>query len=311
MLVSMERQLDFTVHQLTVFRTVAQYLSYTKAAEALYISQPAVTQQVRTLEHLLNVQLFARQGRGIVLTSAGQELLRHAERLLTLLAGTAPVVEEIHALERGSVLIGASTSAGTYVVPALLGAFHARYPHIHVTLMVANRMSIEEGLLNHQIDLAVLSLIEQPEHFAIEFLQPYELVLVAPPTHRLVGVRRLDVRALREETLLLREQDSATRLETEQYFARAGLLWRHSLEFSSIEAIKEGVAAGLGLSVLARESVALEVASGDLAILDVQGFPLPRAWHVVHVRGRRLSLAAEALRQALLASRTEAQEHRE
>src|SRR5579864_2812451 len=134
---------DFTVHQLTVFRTVAHHLSYTKAAEALYLSQPAVSQQIRTLEQLLGLHLFERLGRGIVLTPVGQEFLKHTERLLTLLAGTAPVVEEIHALERGSVSIGASTSAGTYVVPPLLGAFHARYPGLHVTLVVANRRSIE------------------------------------------------------------------------------------------------------------------------------------------------------------------------
>ena len=243
-------------------------------------------------------------GRGIVLTPAGQELLRHADRLLALLAETAPVVQEIHALERGSVLIGASTSAGTYVVPALLGAFHTRYPHIHVTLTVANRLAIEERLLTHQIDLAVLSLIEQQERLVVEFLLPYQLVIVAPPSHRLVGARVLDARELQQETFLLREQDSGTRLAAEQHFAQAGIVWRSGLEFGSIEAIKEGVAAGLGISVLSREAVALEVASGDLAILDVAGFPLQRVWQIVRVKGRRLSLAAEALRQSLLAART-------
>src|SRR6266568_7752622 len=128
---------DFTVHQLTVFRTVAQHLSYTRAAEALYLSQPAVAQQVKTLEQMLGLRLFARSGRGIVLTSEGQEFMDHVDRLLTRLAGTTPVVHEIHTLRRGSVVIGASISAGTYVVPPLLGIFHARYPQIHVTLMVA------------------------------------------------------------------------------------------------------------------------------------------------------------------------------
>src|SRR5438309_1418049 len=100
---------DFTTHQLTVFRTVAHHLSYTKAAEVLYLSQPAVSQQIKTLERALGLQLFAHRGRGIVLTSAGQEFLHHTERLLTLLAETAPVVREIQTLERGSVLLGAST----------------------------------------------------------------------------------------------------------------------------------------------------------------------------------------------------------
>src|SRR3989442_7234346 len=137
---------DFTVHQLTIFRTVAQQLSYTKAAEVMYLSQPTVSQQIRSLEQVLGLRLFARSGRGIVLTPAGQEFLRHTERMLILLAETVPVVREIHTLARGSVLVGASTSAGTYVVIPLLGAFHARYPHIHITLMVVDRRSIEEYL---------------------------------------------------------------------------------------------------------------------------------------------------------------------
>lgn len=296
-------QPDFTVHQLTVFRTVAQHLSYTRASEALYLSQPAVAQQIKTLEQVLGLRLFARRGRGIMLTPAGQEFLHHAELLLALLAETAPVVHEIHTLRRGSVVIGASISAGTYVVPPLLGAFHTRYPRIHVTLTVAHRYFIEESLLTHQIDLAVMSLIERREHFVMELLRPYELIIVTSPSHRLAGRSALSLYDLQEETLLLREQESATRLATEQHFAQAGVPFPASLELGSIEAIKEGVVAGLGIAVLPRESVALELASGDLVMLDLQGFPLQREWYIVHVKGRRLSLAADALRQLLLESR--------
>ena len=138
---------DFTVHQLTVFRTVAQHLSYTRAAEALYLSQPAVAQQVKSLEQMLGLHLFARSGRGIVLTPAGQEFLILVDRLLTQLTETTPVVHEIYTLKRGSVVIGASISAGTYVVPPLLGSYDTLYPRIHLTLLVAHRHSIEEDLL--------------------------------------------------------------------------------------------------------------------------------------------------------------------
>ncbi|HVB74913.1 MAG TPA: LysR substrate-binding domain-containing protein [Ktedonobacteraceae bacterium] len=291
---------DFTAHQLTVFRSVAHYLSYTKAAEVLYLSQPAVSQQVKTLELMLGLRLFARSGRGIVLTPAGQELLRHAERLLAMLAETAPVVQEIRTLERGSVVIGASISAGTYVVPPLLGSFHTRYPRIHVTLLVAHRRTVEEDLLAHKIDLGVISFIEQRERFAVELLRPYELLMVAPPFHRLAGRSAIPLHDLQDETLLMREKESVTRLATELQFAQAGVPIPASLELGNIEATKEGVAAELGIAVLPRESVALELAGGDLVVLDVQGFPLQRQWYIVHVKGRRLSLAANALRQLLL-----------
>src|SRR5579884_712616 len=292
-------QSDFTVHQLTVFCTVARSLSYTRAAEVLYLSQPAVTQQVRTLEKMLGLRLFARSGRGIVLTPPGQEFLRKAERLLALLAETASVVNEMYALKRGSVVIGASTSAGTYVLPSFLSAFYREYPRIHVTLMVANRRVIEERLLTHELDLAVMSLIEQQERFTIQFLRSYELVVVAPPSHRLVKHPSLTLADLQQETFLLREQDSGTRLGVEQHFAQAGIALRASLELGSIEAIKEGVIAGLGIAVLPRESITLEVAVGDLTILDVQGFPLQRQWYVVSLRDRKLSHAAIALEQFL------------
>ncbi|TMD67459.1 MAG: LysR family transcriptional regulator [Chloroflexi bacterium] len=238
-----------------------------------------------------------------MLTPAGHELLRHTERQLALLAETGSVVKEIHTLERGSVLAGASTNAGTYVLPSLLAAFHVHYPGIHVTLMVANRRSIEERLLTHQIDLAVMSLIEQQERLAVEFLMPYELVMVASPSHQLVGRSALSLHDLQQETFLLREQGSGTRLGTEQHFAGASIPLKTSLELGSIEAIKEGVAAGLGIAVLSRESVALEVANGDLAMLDMQGFPLKRQWHVVNLKERRLSRAASALQQFLLQNR--------
>lgn len=296
---------DFTVHQLTVFRVVAQHLSYTRAAETLYLSQPAVAQQVKTLEQVLGLRLFARSGRGIVLTPAGQEFLNHVDRLLTRLAETTPVVHEIHTLRRGSVVIGASISAGTYVVPPLLGSFHARYPQIHVALLVAHRHSIEENLLTHQIDLGVMGFIERRERFVVELLRPYELLVVASPFHRLAGRSAIALHDLQKETLLMRERESVTRLATELHFAQAGVPIPASLELGNIEATKEGVAAELGIAVLPRESVALELASGDLVVLDVQGFPLQRQWYVVHVKGRRLSLAANALRQLLLQSRTQ------
>jgi len=298
---------DFTVHQLTVFRAVAQHLSYTRTAQELYLSQPAVTQQIRALELMLGLRLFARKGRGIVLTPAGQELLRHVEQLLTLLAETEPVVHEIHTLQRGSVVVGASSSSGTYVVPALLGAFHTHYPGIRITLSIANRRTIEERLLTHQVDLVVMSLVEQRDRFIVEMLMPYELVVVASSSHHLLGRPALALPDLQEETFLLREKESGTRLDLEQHFAWMGIPLRNSLELGSIEAIKEGVAASLGIAVLSRESIALEVANGDLAILDVEGFPLQREWHVVHLKGRRLSLAATALQQFLLQSKVSSQ----
>jgi DNA-binding transcriptional LysR family regulator len=290
---------DITVHQLEIFRTVASCLSYTRAAEQLYLSQPAVTQQMRALERQLGCALFVRRGRGIVLSPAGQELLPRVERLLSLLAETETIVREIRTLQRGSVSLGASISAGTYVLPSLLSSFHQRFPRIQVTLVVGNRREIEERLIRRELDLAVISLIEHPERFVIEPLRPYELILIAPPSHRLAGRRAIPLTELQQETFLLREPESATRLASEQLFRAAGISPQGNLELGNIEALKEGVVSGLGLAVILREAVALELASGELVTLDVEGFPLRRQWCLVQVAGRRLSLAARALGEEL------------
>jgi DNA-binding transcriptional LysR family regulator len=295
---------DLTFHQLTLFRTVARYLSYTRAAEHLYLSQPAVSQQIKALERQLGVTLFARQGRGIALTPAGRELQRHAEQLLALFAEMATLVHDVHRVRRGGVTVGASTSAGTYLVPPLLGAFHAHYPGIQITLTVANRRSIEQALLNHQVDLAVISIIAHRERFVIEHLAPYELVIIAAPTHPLAGAMALTLNDLREETVLLRERGAGTRYDAELHFAQKAIKLHSRLEFDSIEVIKESVMAGLGIAILSRESVAQEVEHGDLVILPVEGFPLLRHWYIVHLKERRLSLAAAALRAFLLQART-------
>jgi len=291
---------NFKQHQLEVFCTVAQHLSYRRAAEALYLSQPAVTQQIKALKEMLGVPLLERRGRGIVLTPFGQELLPHTERLLRLLRETAPVVRQIESLERGSVLLGASMSTGAYVVPQLLRDFHSAHPQIRLMLKVANRLTTEEDLLNHQIDLAVIGLIQHPERFVVEFLMRNDLIIVAPASHPLAGSINIPLSKLQEERFLLREPGSGTRLDTEELFKHAGLHMHNVMEWGDTGAIKEAVSAKMGIAVVFRQSVALEMARGELVELKVQGFPLERRWHVVHLGSRRLSHAASALREHLL-----------
>jgi DNA-binding transcriptional LysR family regulator len=294
------RQNDFTIHQLTIFRTVARHLSYTRAAEELYLSQPAVSQQIRTLEQALGVYLFERSGRGIVLTVAGQELLEQAERLLALFSETATVVQEIQALKRGSVLLGATISTGAYLVPPLLGMFHTRYPEIHVTLVVASYRVVEELLLTYQLDLAVMSTVGRQDFLHIERFLPYMLVVIAPPTHHLAQCTAVTASDVQTETFLLHERGTASRRCTEEYFKQNNIILQNTLETSSIDAIKEGVIAGWGIAVVEREAIALEIACGELVVLDVEGFPLLKPTYMVHLKKRRVSRAADAFQQYLL-----------
>ena len=292
---------DFKPHQLDVFRTIAHHLSYVRAAQELCLSQPAVSQQMKALEQALGVDLVERRGRGIALTTAGEELLPYVERLLRELQETGGVVRDIHALERGVLTIGASTSAGAYVVPQLLAGFHAQRPGIQLTLKVENRLTVEEDLLAHRIDLAIIGAISHHERFSIEYLMPNDLIMVAAPFHRLAANAYTTLRQLQEETFLLREHGSGTRQDLESLFKRAGYTLRQGLELGDNGAIKEAATAGLGLAVVIRQSVERELADGSLVELQAEGFPLQRRWFIAHLRGGRLSLAATALRQHLRA----------
>lgn len=295
-----DEQADLKPHQLEVFCAIAHHLSYVRVASLLHLTQPAVSQQVKALEATLGVRLVARSGRGIALTPAGEEILPYAERLLKTLRATGPVVQEIHALERGAVTVGASTSAGAYVVPQLLASFHAVRPGIQLTLKVGNRLSIEEDLLAHRVDLAIIGIISRHDRFTVEFLMPNDLIVVAAPSHPMASHAYTTLRQLQHETWLLRERGSGTRQDMAHLFKHASVTMQPGLELSDTGAIKEAAAAGLGLAVVFRQSVERELADGSLVELQVEGFPLQRKWHIVHLRGGRLSLAAKALRQSLL-----------
>jgi DNA-binding transcriptional LysR family regulator len=226
--------------------------------------------------------------------------LGQVERLLALFSETATVVREIQALKRGSVLLGATISAGTYLVPPLLGMFHAHYPQIHITLIVANYRAVEELLITYQLDLAVMSTVEQKYFLHAEQFLPYVLVVIAPPTHHLAQRVTVTASDMQAEIFLLHERETASRRCVEEYFEREGVTLQNTLEMSSIDAIKEGVIAGLGIAVVEREAIVLEIASRELVLLEVQGFPIQQPTYMVHLRKRRLSRPAEAFRQYLL-----------
>lgn len=295
------------LHQLRIFQAVATHRSYSRAAEALYLSQPAVSLQVRALERDIGQPLFEKQGRPLRLTEAGQELLRYTERIFALVEETRLVLDELGGAKRGTVKLAASTTAGIYVVPAALGAFHRQHPTIKLTLDVVNRFSVQEKLLNDEVDLAVMGLIEDTHELDVATFVPNELVVIAPPSHPLAGKKRIALEELRGETLLLREEGSGTRTDVERLLDRIdGLPLHVGMELRSSGAIKQAVTAELGIAVMPLAAIELELLAQRLVILDVRGFPVHRHWSLARRKGRHLSAAAGALWEFLLAYRDNA-----
>jgi DNA-binding transcriptional LysR family regulator len=294
------------LHQLLIFRTVAEQRSYSRAATTLYLSQPGVSLQVRALERSVGLPLFEKVGRTLRLTEAGRELLAYTERIFALIDETQMVLEELSGARRGTVKVGASTTAGIYIVPAALGAFHHQNPGVKLTLDVVNRFTVQERLLNGEIDLAVMGLIEDAHDLEVAEFVPNELVVIAPPGHPLSRRRQIALRELADDTLLLREAGSGTRTDVERIFAAQDVPLRIGMELRSSGAIKQAVAADLGISVMPLSALELELASGRLVTLDVAGFPVHRHWSLARRAGRHLSAAALALWDFLLVYRDKA-----
>lgn len=292
------------LHQLHIFRTVAAHHSFSRAADTLYLSQPGVSLQVKALEKTLGIELFERAGRSLRLTEAGRELLTYTERIFALLGEASLVIEELGGARRGTVKVAASTTAGIYVVPSALGAFHRGNPNVKLTLDVVNRFTAQERLLGDEVDLAVMGLIEDAHDLEVAQFAPNELVVIASPRHRLAGRIRIPLGELAREAFLFREEGSGTRTDVERLFAARGIP-RVGMELRSTGAIKQAVAADLGIAVMPLVAVELELLAKRLVVLDVEGFPVLRSWSLVRRAGRHLSAAAMALWHFLLEYRSE------
>ena len=293
------RALDWNLHRLRLFRAVARSLSFTAAARELAIAQPAVSHQIRSLEEELGVQLFARHGRSVTLTDVGEVLLEAVDDVIHRLDDGARAMSEVRAGLRGSVEIAADSTSGIYVVPRALGAFHRARPAIDITLRVENRRGVLRSLTDRTCDLAVMA--DPPREIDCD-VAPFlldRLVVIAALDHPLAGRRAVAAEALARERWLVREPGSGTRAATERFFARGGKAIAPAMELGSTGAIKQAVAAGLGVAVVSRWAIDMELTLGRLVILDVTGFPIERGWSVVNLRARHLSAAASEARAFL------------
>lgn len=287
-----------TLHQLRIFLAVARHGSFARAAEALHLSPPTLSLQVKQLADTVGQPLFEQLGKKIYLTAAGQTLAEACEDVEARLERLSQDLAALQGVERGRLRLAILTTV-KYTVPKLLGGFCAAHPGIEVAMLVGNREMLLQRLAANQDDLFIMGQPPESMDVVCEDFADNPLVLVAPPGHPLEGEIAIDPQRLRHEPFILREPGSGTRLTAERFFAAQGIALRNRLEVGSNEAIKQTVAGGLGLAVLSATTVTAELALGELRQLDVQGFPLIRRWHVVYPRGKRLSAAARAFKDWL------------
>lgn len=288
------------LHQLATFQVVAKHCSFVRAAEELHFSQPAVSAQIRHLESSLGVKLFDQIGRKTHLTQAGEELYLYSQKIFSLIDETLDSMEALRSPHYGRLSVGADTTVGTYVIPGLLGKFHQIYPQVEISLEVLNRASLVDALASNRVDMAIMGKVPSDMQVDIEPFAFNELVLVAAPTHRLAGLASVPIEELGREHFLLREPGSGTRAALENAFQEAGVPLQVSMQVGNNSAIKQGVAAGLGIALISRVALNMELETGRLVILNVEGFPVVRHWRLVHVRDKHLSATARAFKSFLI-----------
>jgi len=278
-----------TLHQLRVFKAVADRLSFSAAAQDLKLSQPSVSYQVKELERGVGTDLFDRLGKHVSLTQAGHLLYGYVRQTLNVIDEAAVALGELQGLERGSLKVGASTTVGIYVIPTALGAFKKLHPGLAISLEIGSRGAIQERVLRNELDLAVVGPpLKDPDLKVVPFMTD-ELVVIAPGEHPLAGRLGLTLKDLKDEPFLMREEGSGTRFEVEKAARRGGVRLQVAMELGSNGAIKHAVESGLGLAILSRFAVGLEETAGKLALLDVEGFPVRRQWNIVHLKRNRLA----------------------
>ena len=281
-------------HQLRIFRAVARTGSFSRASKELFISQPAVSVQVKALEEFFGAPLIDRSGRGLRLTEVGQVVLEHAERIFNISDGMMEAVQDVKGLRAGRLSIASSTTPGDYLLPALIGEFKRRHPHVEVELRITNTPGIVRQLLQHETDLGFVG--DPLEHDELEVL-PFrrdEIVLFARADHPLVCGPEASLDELGREGLVLREPGSATRKWAEEGLKGLGLHYKVVMELGSNEAVKRAVAAGLGLGMLSRYALDVELASGALCVASVPGLSCQRWLYVAHNRRAHLTRAQRA-----------------
>jgi len=291
--------MHLTLQQLKLFESVYRNNGYTRAAEELHLTQPAVSIQIKRLEEQVGLPLFESVGKKIFPTIAGKATYEASLDILNRVSSLKNTIEELKGVVKGPLQMSVVTTA-KYFMPHLLGSFLKDYPEVEPRLKFTNRARVVERLMNNQDDFVVMGQI--PSDVRLEsypFLENI-LVAVAPPNHPLANKKKITIERLIKERFLQREMGSGTRMVFNKMLEQKGLKIEPYMELGSSEAIKQGVMAGLGLAIISLHSIRLERDAGKLAVLNVDDFPLKRRWYAVYLKGITLSLTAKTFLDYIL-----------
>jgi DNA-binding transcriptional LysR family regulator len=290
----MEKAQSVTLKQLRIVEAIARLGKIVSAADALAVTPPAVTIQLKLLEETAGLPLFERSRNGLRLTDAGQLYLYAARRVQRTIEECTQAVSVMRGLGGGRVTVGLVSTA-KYFVPFALAAFAKKYPGIELHLSTGNREQTLAALARLEVDIAITGYPPDSMEIQKHAIGDHPHVIIAPPDHRLAGRHRLKLADISDETFLLREPGSGTRKLMERLFAQEKVVPRVGMELESNETIKQSVMAGLGIAVISAHTIAAEVDSGRLVVLPVAGLPVMRKWYAIRATEKRVMPAAAAM----------------
>jgi len=285
--------MHLTLKQLKIFEAVATHRNYTQAAKALFLTQPAVSMQIKQLEEQAGLALFERSGKQTRITEAGKELLHYSHAIHQQLEEAGQVLDELRGVKRGRLHLTMASTAN-YFAPRLLATFCERFPAIKVSLDVVNRDGLLLALEDNTTDIVIMGKPPAGMPVNYEVFMENPLVVIAPPAHSLSTRKHIPLTELAEHPFIVRERGSGTRAAVERFLAQHDIERPGGMEMSSSEAIKQAVQAGLGLGVVSLHTLEMELALKRLIILDVEDFPIMRHWRIVYRKDKRFSAVAQA-----------------
>ena len=297
--------MHITIRQLQVFASVAKHLSYTRAAEELHLTQPAVSMQIKQLEKSIGLKLFEQIGKKIYLTEAGSVVLEHALSITSKLQSIENDLEQLKGIEGGRLTVCIASTVN-YFATRLISRFSQAYPSVQISLDVTNRHDLLKRLETNEPDLVLMGRPPSSADLISTAFMDNPLVIIANPHHPLADKTKIPIERLSDETFVLREQGSGTRAAMETMFDKYKIEPNVSTQLSGNESIKQAVEAGLGLALVSFHTVDLELKANRLTTLDVNHFPILKKWHIGHRSGKQLSATAQAFWDFVL---TESEKH--
>ncbi|WP_312473422.1 LysR family transcriptional regulator [Neobacillus sp.] len=267
---------------LVVFVKVVEKENFSKAAEELHMTQPAVSQYIRTLEESIGSRLLERSNKYVRLNKAGEIVYHHAKEILALYTKMQSLVDDLTNKASGLIAIGASYTFGEYILPHIIANMQVQYPLINPSIKIQNTKEIIELVKTHQLDIGIIEGFFKEDTLNSEVVSEDKMVIVAPPFHRLLSMKGENrISDLEEETWILREEGSGTREAAENLFRKYDFTPKKIMEFGSTQLIKESVEAGLGISLLSRWAIEKELTYGYIGMIPVEGMPFKRNFSIL------------------------------